>query len=316
MMGEKEMQVLDSITIENTTLCGANCKMCVRDKLKFELSSMSFELFKKAITEIDEFYLSEFGSGLKNVEYGGMGDPLLDVGLEDKLKYIKEQLPDAKQYITTTGHILDKKLDLVCKYIDTIKISNYGFSKQSYERIHGGSLIYENVKKNIDELLSIPCDKRPRCIMSFLLFPENYEEMENWKAYYEPKCEETYIWKPCNWAGYIESETVQDHAVARACGRVGKDFTIRANGDVSVCCMDFNRELTVGNVERESFSDIYYGEALKKIKLIHQEKNFFSVPNILCAKCDQLYDRQDALIYSSNEDFTVGTTLLHKTKLE
>lgn len=308
------MQILNTIVIENTTFCGANCKMCVRDKLNFELNNMSFEIFKKAIREVNEFYLEEFGSGLKNIEYGGMGDPLLDSGLEEKLRWVKEHFPEIKQHICTTCHILDIKMDMVCKYVDTLKISNYGFSKYTYETIHRGSLIYEKIKKNIDDFLSIPLEQRPRCIMSFLILPENFEEVEDWKLYYEPKCEEIYIWKPHNWAGKTESETVQNRELARTCGRPGKDFVIRANGDVSFCCQDFNREMSVGNIQKESFREIYYNKKMEYIKCMHQNRKFFEIPNI-CQNCDFLYDRSDALVYSSNKDYKVGMTTLSKMKL-
>lgn len=306
--------MLDSVVIENTTYCGANCTMCVREKINFELGSMSFELFKKAIDEIDSLYLKEFGSGLKNIEYGGMGDPLLDAGLEKKMGWIKERFPQVQQHICTTGHILDKKLDLVCKYVDVLKISNYGFSKGTYEAVHRGSLVYEDIKRNIDTFLSIPKGQRPKCIISFLLLPINAEEVEAWKVYYEDKCEELYVWKPHNWGGYTESETLREHSLAKSCGRPGKDFVIRANGDVSVCCWDFNREMSIGNISEESFSEIYYGNKLKEIKLMHKERRFFECKNV-CSECDQLYDRRDALIYSSNKNYEVGIKTLSQKKI-
>ena len=86
-----------NIVIENTTYCGANCIMCVRDKLNFKLGNMSFELFKKIILEFNEFCINKYGKGLDSIDYAGMGDPLLDIGLEDKLLYVKENFPNVKQ---------------------------------------------------------------------------------------------------------------------------------------------------------------------------------------------------------------------------
>jgi len=304
-----------NIAIENTTFCGANCVMCVRDKINFELSNMSFELFRKIITEVNRFSIEKYGKGLESIEYGGMGDPLLDSGLEEKLAFIKENYPCVKQCICTTGHVLNEKQDVICKYIDVLKISNYGFSKESYESVHRGNLKYEVIKKNIDELLKIPLGERPRCIISFLVLPINEEEMEDWKEYYEPKCEELYIWKPHNWAGYAESETVHNHKEAKSCGRPGRAFTFRANGDVSVCCWDFNREMSVGNMINETFESIYYGEKLGKVLEMHKKGTFFECKNI-CSNCDQLYDRQDALIYSSSKEYKVGMETMSKTILQ
>ena len=81
---------------------------------------------------------------------------------------------------------------------------------------------------------------------------------------------------------------------------------MRANGDVSVCCWDFNREMSIGNLYQNSFEDIYEGEMLKKIVDMHKNKSFFEYENI-CQHCDQLYDRTDALLYSSNMNFKIGS---------
>lgn len=38
--------------IENTTLCGANCIMCPRDKFNYKFENMPLSTFKKIIDEL------------------------------------------------------------------------------------------------------------------------------------------------------------------------------------------------------------------------------------------------------------------------
>ena len=300
------MNKLMTLTLEITTHCQANCTVCVRDKLRFKLSNMPQELFEKSIREVADLYVSHRGGVLQYIDLGGMGEPLLDAGIEKKLEWLDKNYPDIEIGLTTNGQLLLAKKDIICKYIDVLKISNYGFSKKSFEAVHRGSLIFEDVKRNIEEFLTIPIDKRPKVIMSFLVLKENSGEEMAWKEYWEDKCEELFIWLPHNWAGYYESHTKQIHEKSRSCGRPGNDFTIRANGDVSACCWDFNRELTIGNLNEHSFEEIYEGEKLKQIIEMHKNKTFFECDN-LCQHCDQLYDRSDALIYSSNKEFKVNS---------
>lgn len=137
------------------------------------------------------------------------------------------------------------------------------------------------------------------------MLEENKGEEMAWKDYWEEKCEELFIWLPHNWAGYGRSHTKQEPEKCRSCGRPGNDFVVRANGDVSACCWDFNRELTIGNLNKYSFKEICENQELKKIIKMHEGKKFFESENI-CRYCDQLYDRSDALIYSSNERFKVN----------
>lgn len=244
---------------------------------------------------------------IKYLDLGGMGEPLLDPELERKLIWIKENLPNTTINLTTNAQLLDKKSDLLCKYIDVLKISNYGFSKKSFESVHRGSLIYEKVKNNIERFLNISLHCRPRVIMSFLMLKENTGEEWDWKSFWEPKCEEVYIWKPHNWAGATGKNTNLDYSKARSCMRPANDFAIRANGDISVCCWDFNREMSVGNIHETDFENIYYGQKLQDVIAMHKEGKFCN-SNTICEFCDQIFDRTDALIYSSKSDFKVGNS--------
>lgn len=247
--------------------------------------------------------------GVRFIDLGGMGEPLLDAHMEDKLKWLDEHYPNIRVGLTTNAQLLMQKKDIICKYIDILKISNYGFTKKSFENVHRGSLIFEDVKKNIEDFLEIPREKRPKTIMSFVILDENKGEEHAWRAYWEEKCEELYIWLPHNWAGYQVSHTKQIYEKCRSCGRVGNDFVIKADGDVSVCCFDFNKDLIVGNLYENSFREIYEGGRLRKIIKMHNERTFFEQENI-CQHCDQLYDRSDALIYSSNGVFKINSKLL------
>lgn len=298
------MDKFKTLTLEITTHCQANCIVCVRDKIRYELGNMTQGLFEKAIREVSELYQSR-GGKLQYIDLGGMGEPLLDGQIEDKLAWLDNYYPNIKVGVTTNGQLLAQKKETLCKYVDVLKISNYGFTKESFESVHRGSLRFEEVKKGIEEFLRIPIEKRPKTSMSFLILAENKGEEQAWREYWEGKCEELYIWRPHNWAGYSESHTKQVHEQSRSCGRPGRDFTVRTNGDVSACCWDFNRELVIGNLNDNSFEEIYKGERLKTIVDMHTKKTFFDYENI-CQHCDQLYDRSDALIYSSKRNFTVN----------
>ena len=300
------MDAFKNLTLEITTHCQADCIVCVRDKISYKLGNMTQQLFEKAVTEANELYHKYRGEGIEFVDLGGMGEPLLDAQIEEKLKWLDTYYPAIQVGLTTNGQLLMRKKEVICKYVDVLKIINYGFNKKSFESVHRGSLIYENVKDTIETFLSIPNEYRPKTIMSFLVLQENEGEENAWKEYWEGKCEELYIWRPHNWAGYRESHTKQEHDNCRSCGRPGKDFAVRANGDVSVCCWDFNREMSIGNLYQNSFEDIYEGEMLKKIVDMHKNKSFFEYENI-CQHCDQLYDRTDALLYSSNMNFKIGS---------
>lgn len=289
------------ITIENSTHCGAKCIMCPRDEYERDWSHMPTDLFKETMNQAVDL-------GVVSLDLCGFGDSFLDPKLDEKLDYVKTKHPSIKIYSSTTAHALQgKNFDLVCKYFDTIRISNYGFSKESYEAVHGGGLKYERILENMLRLLERPLSQRPYTMVSFLILPENEHEMDQWRKYWEPRADEIAIWRPHNYGGDVQTDNIAFHSSSRqkkeeqrSCGRPfkGNPF-VRTNGDVSVCCFDFNHQLVVGNVKEQSLLDVLSGDKINHVRKTHNEMDFDGC-DLLCKDCDQIYDRADALVYASN----------------
>lgn len=288
------------LTVENTTFCGADCIMCPRAEYDKKWSHMPDEMFQDVMDQANEL-------GITSLDLCGFGDPFMDPHYENKLRYSKTNYPHIRTYTSTTGHLLhEKNLPWICELFDTVKISLYGNSKESYETIHKGVVKYEKVIENVDRLLALPAGKRPHVILTYLVFPENEHEVEEWKARWTGRADEVLVWMPHNYGGSPQADDLsfttdnRQEKVYRSCGRPvkGNPF-VRTNGDVSVCCYDFNQKLTVGNFAETSLLDVLKGDALAEIRDIH-EKLAFDGCGKLCEGCDQIYDRQDALIFSDN----------------
>lgn len=310
--GTKPVIVSSELTVENTTYCGAHCVMCPRDEYQYKWQHMPMGLFQRVIRQGVEL-------GVTSLDLCGFGDPLMDPDFENKLAHIKETYPYIRIYTSTTAHLLTQKhLESVCRYLNTIKISNYGFSKASYEAIHGGTVKFEKVWENVHNLLARPRDKRPYVILSFLVFPENQHEIENWKAYWQSRADEIMVWLPHNYGGSKQiagrasvSKARLDATSPRSCGRParGNPF-VHFNGDVSVCCFDFNHKLVVGNLNQASLLDILASPQLAHVKNVH-ERLAFEGCGLLCEGCDQIFDRTDSMIYSSNQSRKVDQPTTH-----
>jgi len=294
---------IKSIDIENTSLCGADCIMCLRNNLDYYYGVMPFELFKKSVK-------NAYNIGINIFVFGAFGDPLMDNLFEERLKYIKKENPNAKIGITTTGHLLDEKnTKLLCDYADSVKISNYGFTKETYEAVHKGKLVYEEVKQNINYYLNIP--GRPRTILTFLILPQNEGDLENWKNYYEPICDEINVWKPHNWGGNINTGFLG--TITSKCRKVLElsGLVIRADGRVSLCSHDINNKLIIGDINTKELDSIIESEAVKMIQNIHNEGTILE-SELPCKNCDQIRDRNDALVYTNNPSMVVGKYSLFK----
>ena len=197
---------------------------------------MKQELFEKAIRQAAQ-------CGVEMVTLTGLGEPLMDPEIERKLTYIKGQHPSMKVALTTTGHRMQGHLlDVVCAYLDEINFSMYGIDKETYEYVHGGSMVFEENKKNIDDLLKRT--KRPYAIISYIDMPATHGSIDEWKKYYEGKADQVNIWKTHRWPHSGNKDMSFKRCAPCRCLRLDtlNGFYIKVNGEVSPCCFDYNTE--------------------------------------------------------------------------
>lgn len=294
------------IAMELSSYCGANCVCCPHEEWPGYLrnKNMEFSLFKKCVDDAA-------AHGGVSLDICLMGDALLDPGIEEKLSYVRETYPYMEIYCSSTCQMA--KPEFVSKYINTLQISMYGTTKEVYESVHRGSLKFEKVMENVEGILALPKDKRPYVEMVFLMLPENEFQVEDWLKKWEPLADEVIVWRKHNWAGRWVEQTPGEEKLnsAKSCNRpFGGDLCVWVNGDVTVCCFSENKSLVVGNMYEQTLEEIYFGEKMKKIQEIHKNNAFFGC-GLPCEKCDQIFPRDDALVYSS-KNRSVGTKISHK----
>lgn len=295
------------IEIEVTTICDAKCVMCPRDEYLFNFKSMDFHLFKKILDDA-------VAKGAVSVLLCGFGDIFLDKGLEKKLQYCRETYPQIKLFTPSTcSRLIPKNIHLL-DYLDTLKISMYGMTKQSYEAIHRGMLKFETVWQNIHNILEYrKTMSHPLYVaMNFVVLPENEKDMNAWREYWEPLVDEIQIWKPHNYGG-IENHLFPAVEVPkkRSCGRPFHGAPcVHENGDVSVCCFDNDHKLNIGNLKEQTLEVVLASDALAHIREVHRTGRF-DESDLICKTCDQLTDRQDALLYASNKNRKAGVLMGH-----
>ncbi len=286
-----------SITIELSTLCDASCIICPRDKYKYKFKSMDFDMFKMAVDKA-------YSAGYTIISLGGYGDPFMSKDIEKCLKYIKTTYPSLLIQASSTCNCLTGRIDLL-KYVDILRISMYGITKETYEKIHRGYTSFKKAMKNISDILEMT--DRPYVSMNFVVIPENESELEQWKAYWEPKVDEIQVWKPHNWTGLFDSNEDCTNKKKVMCFRPFSDeYDIRVNGDISACCWDINHDLIIGDIQNDKLEDLYNSDKVQNLQNTLRTYISGGGGSILCTKCDQCTDRSDALIYSSNKNIKSG----------
>lgn len=284
------------VIIETTNLCDAKCVTCPRESFTQKPHTMDMGLFKKIVDDAARM-------GIESVDMCGFGEPLLDRHLFERCSYIRDRL-EAETFISTTGfHLTRDKWDAVIELIDTLKLSIYGVTKETYEAVHRGRLKYEESMANILGFLAYKRKRKPRTVGLFLDTELNGQEKEAWLRRWEPMLDEVMIWRPHNWVDYRPYRDVDYHRQT-SCGRPDNaPLYIHSDGTVSPCCFDINKRIPLGNMNIHSIEQVYKGEPYRQLRNAHRERRF---DDYICAKCDQTNYDPGVLLYANNPDRKVG----------
>jgi wyosine [tRNA(Phe)-imidazoG37] synthetase (radical SAM superfamily) len=284
------------ITIENTNLCPANCTICPRDQYKQPLGTMDMNLFKKIINQLSQC------TNVDTVDIGGFGEPFADKLLFERCEYIRQKLPKVRIFTSSNCYLMTpNKYDDVVKYIDALKISVQGVTPETYAKCHRGKVTFQKTYDNILGLLKR--EKKPYTIGLLTLTDENKHEKDEWLKFWEPRLDEVYIWLPHNFGGTMNYRTI-DRTRQQSCGRpVNGPLYVHLDGTVSMCCLDINKNLAIGNMNTQTIPEIFNSTAYKRIKRAHREGNF---KGLLCENCCQTNFNPDVLVYATNKERGVG----------
>ena len=281
---------VNTVMIENSTLCNANCKMCPRSSISRKKETMSMDLFKTIIRRCRDEGVEWFG-------FGGFGEPLIDPDIQDKVRYAVD-LGVKGDAITTNASLLnDSLMDLLVNNFKQIGISLDGLSDEIYEKVDRG-LKKEAVYKNVERFLqrrNAYQGERPRVFINYVVFEDNYHEKEAFLNYWKKRLSKgdtiAFLYAH-NWGNSVLIKPAPGIITSKyriACGRLwGSTVIVSVDGKYALCCMDHNRQIDLGNIRALSINDYWRGKGnLNRIRLWHLLGKFENIP--LCHYCSYNY---------------------------
>ncbi len=301
----------NEIRFEVTTRCNYNCIICPRERLTRKKQTMSFELFKMLFDKINQ-ETNQYNI----ITFPGMGEPLLDKTLNKKIKYAKNR--NYHVLILTNASLLsvERFRELEELGVDSIRVSFYGNTPQSYASVHG---IKDKTlfKKNRDSLTAIcKIKKHTRILLTYNTVQNNNDsDVNSWIAYWQDRADLLEVWRPHNWVNGKTYRSVQQSKL-KTCGRPFKTpLQIQVDGTVNMCCFDFDGKLLLGDLKKQSLKEIFESPMFKKIEQRHRTGDFEN-SGLICENCDQRNaDKSDVMVYNSKFDIEervkkVSTTYL------
>jgi radical SAM protein with 4Fe4S-binding SPASM domain len=221
------------------------------------------------------------------------GEPLLDKGLIEKIKYAKSNGMTVAFYSNASLLNEEWAKKLIESGLDGITISFDGYSKETYEKIRK-NLNFDVTKENILGLIKmrkILHKQNPKINLVLVELEENKREIKQFYNEWNKKVDGINIINMRNWANDIQKKGTKESfhfnkKIKRyACGLIWHRMVVDWNGDVVLCCDDWNHSTVLGNLKKESIEKIWKGEKLRKIKEAHIKGEFHKIP--ICAGCNK-----------------------------
>jgi MoaA/NifB/PqqE/SkfB family radical SAM enzyme len=285
----------NEIRIEVSTKCNYSCLICPREKLTRGMETMDTELFKFVFNKIN----SETPQ-YNTLTFPGMGEPLLDETIEDKISYAK--MRGFTILILTNGSLLsvERFKRLQDLGVDSIRVSLYGDSPESYNAVHGikNENMFKTIKKNLTEISEIK--KHTKLLLTYnIVDGYNDSDVGSWTEYWSKKVDLLEVWRPHNWVDGKNFRQVEQKKL-KTCGRPFKTpLQVQVDGTVNMCCFDFDGKLLLGDLKTQTLQDIFESSMFHKIADCHTSGDYEG-SGLICENCDQRNeDTSGVMVYNS-----------------
>lgn len=262
LIGTSPFPLPTAIEIETLNRCNGDCDFCPVNKYldKREYKVMKDELFYSIISQLKELNYEGYISAYSNNE------PLLDKRIFDFVKYIKQELSNAKNFLFTNGILLNlETFKELIQYLDYMVIDNY------YE---GKPHLYPRIEEIAKYCLNNPELKNKvkiQVIDKHMLRNNRAGNAKNRKHTYRIK-------SSCLWPF--------------------SQIVIRPDGKLSLCCNDALGQMTMGDLTQDKLIDIWRGEKYSTLR----KSLLFSRKNVkLCYDCDSFgLEKRDTVLAMYN----------------
>ena len=241
------------------------------------VSYMGDALYEKIIDECSRYHC-------RSIHLHNFGEPLLDKNLAERVRYAKQK-GIKRVAIFSNGLLLtaENANKLIDAGLDQIKVSFDGSTKKEFERIRV-PLKFDKIVNNVKELVKIRnLKKSPTKIkVACCSTSDKDETMRSLE-----KCVDGFSFgKVHNW-----TDSGMDHAekssIRKPCSRVWQTFTVLSNGTVALCCLDYEGQVILGDVNKTSILEIWHDESYRKIREFHKTARQDEI--IICNNCTKSF---------------------------
>lgn len=299
-----------ALFVELTNRCNFKCKFCPESienysELVGGITSISFAQFQKICDEVLEI------GRLKVLRFYMLGEPFLYKELPDVITYAKARNVADRIEVTSNATALTPQNceRIVQSGLDYLRISVYSVKSERHKDVTQSNITPAHIRNNIKTLYETR--ERMSATTPFIyvkmIDPFDPEESSLFLEQYAGIADEVVLEQPMNWNDpaeadfltnvYGEKESEERDAFFRfkkeVCPFPFFNLIIHSSGHVSVCCVDWEKKTSVGNIFEQSLKEIWNGQPLRDFQRMQIERR--RSENEACRNCTFLFTHPDNL---------------------
>ena len=249
------------------------------------------------------------------------GEPLLNENVFQMVRYAEDR--KIRVLLSTNTTLFDDKKikELFESNLSYLIVCLDGSRKETHEQYRQGS-DFEQVRENIRKICQLKKELgvyRPYIVLQFLVMKQNEQEMNEMIELAKNLGVDRLDFKSLSLGSFIgaekktklaEENLPQNSKYSRFIFKNGflrakskpqicswmRQMVILWNGDVSMCCYDFNGDLIIGNI----FRDGGFKKILKSRKYQEYRKMAIQKKLTLCKNCNFSAETINSIIFNNN----------------
>jgi radical SAM protein with 4Fe4S-binding SPASM domain len=271
------------LAIETINRCNAACIMCPYPTLQRQKGVMSAEVHKMIVDKV-----KAWGAPISSISHAGMGEPLIDRTIHEKVVYEKSVFPDAKVAVFSNASALESKRaqQLFDARLDVYSVSLNAFSKGVYEKVM--KLPFERTLDNLHRFMEMNQERGKPIQFNVSLVPteeHSDDEIAKFREYWTPLAHNVIVPPRISWGNY------QDLGLRKKqypCRYVWDVLLVDWDGTVAMCCEDYETKFPLGNLTEKSPQEIWNSKMFQDQRR-RQVDGDFGVPSI-CVNCIESHE--------------------------
>jgi radical SAM protein with 4Fe4S-binding SPASM domain len=293
--------------IDPSNVCNFRCAFCpTGDKellasVKRPIGMMDFDLFVRIIDQLAGM-VGATGRPLSILHLYKDGEPFLNKRFPEMAAYAK-QAGVARLVATTTNASLlteDLSRKLIDGGIDQVRVSIIHLGSERYKELTQSWSDYERILTNVGFLFHEKKRSRrgPTVLVKINDTGLTAEEREKFRSDFQSISDELRIDSLMGWSLSetkdftlgVEVSTGMDGVSPlrerQVCPEPFSRLAVNFDGQVSICCVDWSFGTVVGDLRRETLSEVWNGDRLRRFRISHLSGRRSEIA--ACARCQYM----------------------------